>query len=83
MPGLSLSCPPRELITYVADRPGHDRRYAIDASKIADDLSWSPETGIEEGLRRTIEWYVENREWVERVRSGEYRKWIKEHYKFS
>ncbi len=65
---------PRErLITYVADRPGHDWRYAIDASKIKRDLGWSPAETFESGLRKTVAWYLENRPWWERVRSGIYR----------
>ncbi len=65
--------PPRALITFVADRPGHDRRYAIDAAKIERDLGWRPRETFETGLRRTIEWYLANRWWWERVRSGVYR----------
>ncbi|HST95356.1 MAG TPA: dTDP-glucose 4,6-dehydratase [Microvirga sp.] len=65
---------PRErLITYVSDRPGHDLRYAVDASKIERDLGWRPAETFESGLRKTVEWYLENREWWERVRSGIYR----------
>jgi dTDP-glucose 4,6-dehydratase len=82
MPELGFSCPRKDLITFVTDRPGHDRRYAIDATKIAAELSWSPEIGIEAGLRRTVEWYIGNRGWVDRVKSGEYRSWIQQHYRF-
>lgn len=65
---------PREnLITYVTDRPGHDLRYAIDASKIERDLGWRPSETFESGLRKTVEWYLSNRDWWERVRSGVYR----------
>jgi dTDP-glucose 4,6-dehydratase len=65
---------PREsLITYVADRPGHDMRYAIDASRIATDLGWEPRETFESGLRKTVEWYLANRTWWERIRSGVYR----------
>jgi dTDP-glucose 4,6-dehydratase len=65
---------PREsLITYVADRPGHDMRYAIDASRIAADLNWEPQETFESGLRKTVEWYLANRTWWERIRSGVYR----------
>jgi dTDP-glucose 4,6-dehydratase len=65
---------PREnLITYVADRPGHDLRYAIDASRIAIDLGWEPRETFESGLRKTVEWYLANRTWWERIRSGVYR----------
>lgn len=72
--------PRRELITFVKDRPGHDRRYAIDSGKIADQLHWRPQESFETGLRKTIAWYLENQDWVNRVRSGEYQRWIKEHY---
>jgi dTDP-glucose 4,6-dehydratase len=61
------------LITYVADRPGHDLRYAIDASRIASDLGWEPRETFESGLRKTVEWYLANRTWWERIRSGVYR----------
>lgn len=63
--------PYREQITFVADRPGHDRRYAIDASKIADKLNWTPDETFETGIRRTIEWYLSNEDWIAKV-SGEY-----------
>ena len=65
--------PREELIRFVADRPGHDMRYAIDASKIQDELGWTPKQTFETGLRETVKWYLENREWWERVRSGAYR----------
>jgi dTDP-glucose 4,6-dehydratase len=65
--------PRGRLITYVTDRPGHDLRYAVDASKIERDLGWRPAETFESGLRKTVEWYLENREWWERVRSGIYR----------
>jgi len=70
----------RELITYIKDRPGHDRRYAIDFSRLSDELGWSPEESFESGLRKTVAWYMAHREWIERVKSGEYRSWIKEQY---
>ena len=82
MPGLDFKCSRKELITFVTDRPGHDRRYAIDASKIRNELRWAPQTPIETGLRETIEWYVSNRQWVEHVQSGEYRNWIRQQYNF-
>jgi len=69
----SPHCPHKSLITFVEDRPGHDRRYAIDASKIRDDLGWTPNETFTTGLRKTVSWYLENREWVERVMSGAYR----------
>ena len=65
--------PHEKLITFVADRPGHDARYAIDASKIARELGWQPRENFESGLRKTVEWYLDNRDWWERVRSGSYR----------
>ncbi len=61
------------LITYVKDRPGHDRRYAIDASKIADELGWKPEETFETGLRKTVEWYLNNEQWWQRVLNGDYK----------
>lgn len=61
------------LITYVKDRPGHDRRYAIDASKIADELGWQPEETFETGLRKTVEWYLNNEQWWQRVLNGDYK----------
>jgi dTDP-glucose 4,6-dehydratase len=70
----------RELITFVKDRPGHDRRYAIDFSKLRQELGWVPEESLETGIRKTIQWYIDNGEWVNRVRSGEYQSWIAEHY---
>lgn len=70
-----------ELITYVTDRPGHDRRYAIDASKIMNELGWKPEYTFETGLEQTLHWYLENQNWWERVRDGEYRKFIERQYK--
>ena len=67
------SGPRRQLITFVADRPGHDRRYAIDARKIKAELGWCPTHSLEDGLRRTVQWFLANREWCDRVRSGVYR----------
>ncbi len=68
------------LITFVADRPGHDRRYAIDTGKIARELGWSPRETFESGLRRTLVWYLENQAWIQDVQSGEYQKWIAFNY---
>jgi dTDP-glucose 4,6-dehydratase len=69
-----------ELITYVKDRPGHDRRYAIDASKIEQELGWKPQETFESGIRKTVQWYLDNQKWVERVQDGSYRNWIEQHY---
>jgi dTDP-glucose 4,6-dehydratase len=60
------------LITYVTDRPGHDMRYAIDASKIEHDLGWTPEETFESGLRKTVQWYLDNLEWCRNVQDGSY-----------
>ena len=70
----------RELLTFVKDRPGHDRRYAIDCSKIEKELGWKPEESFETGLAKTIQWYLDHREWIESVRSGDYQTWIAAHY---
>jgi dTDP-glucose 4,6-dehydratase len=70
----------RKLIKFVTDRPGHDRRYAIDARKIASELGWQPSVKFEQGLRNTVEWYLNHGEWVENVRSGAYLTWIKQNY---
>jgi dTDP-glucose 4,6-dehydratase len=72
--------PHASLITYVQDRPGHDRRYAIDASKIARELGWKPLETFETGLRKTVEWYLTNTDWVNAVVSGEYQNWIQQNY---
>jgi dTDP-glucose 4,6-dehydratase len=75
------SGPPRRgLITFVKDRPGHDRRYAMDASKIERELGWRPVETFESGIRKTVRWYLENEEWVRAVTSGSYRQWIETHY---
>jgi dTDP-glucose 4,6-dehydratase len=68
------------LITYVQDRPGHDLRYAIDASKIKRELGWAPKETFETGLNKTVRWYIQSTEWVKRVRSGDYRKWLEQNY---
>ncbi|EOT1170101.1 dTDP-glucose 4,6-dehydratase [Cronobacter dublinensis] len=70
----------REQITYVADRPGHDRRYAIDADKISRELAWQPQETFESGIRKTVQWYLDNTQWVENVKSGSYKSWIEQNY---
>ncbi len=70
----------REQISFVADRPGHDRRYAIDASKIERALGWKPAETFETGIRKTILWYLENQSWVANVQSGAYREWLEKNY---
>jgi dTDP-glucose 4,6-dehydratase len=72
--------PRRGLITFVKDRPGHDRRYAMDATKIKRELGWRPLETFESGIRKTVQWYLENSEWVRDVTSGGYRQWIETHY---
>ncbi|MDZ4202921.1 MAG: dTDP-glucose 4,6-dehydratase [Gallionella sp.] len=72
--------PHSQLITFVADRPGHDKRYAIDASKIARELGWKPQETFESGLRKTVEWYLQNGDWVRGVSSGEYQNWVQQNY---
>ncbi len=69
-----------KLITFVTDRPGHDKRYAIDASKLNTELGWSPSLQFEEGLKKTIKWYLENQEWMDNVTSGDYQKYYSEQY---
>jgi dTDP-glucose 4,6-dehydratase len=70
----------RSLITYVTDRPGHDRRYAIDASKIEQELGWKPAETFETGIRKTVQWYLDNQSWVSHVQSGAYRAWVEKNY---
>lgn len=72
--------PHAKLITYVKDRPGHDQRYAINAEKIRRELGWEPQERFEKGLRKTVEWYLNNGDWVRSVTSGEYRKWMDTQY---
>jgi len=67
-------------ITYVKDRPGHDRRYAIDATKLENELEWRPQETFETGIRKTVEWYLSNQDWVNHVMSGEYKNWIEKQY---
>jgi len=79
LPRLSAG-PRRHLIEFVPDRPGHDRRYAIDCGKLKTELGWTQRESFDTGLRRTIDWYIDNRDWADRVRSGEYRHWMKTQY---
>ena len=72
--------PYRRLITFVTDRPGHDRRYAIDARKIERELGWRPAETFETGIRKTVQWYLDHQDWVSRVQSGAYRDWLAQHY---
>lgn len=69
-----------EQITYVTDRPGHDRRYAVDAGKIKAELGWTPVESFETGLRKTVRWYLDNQDWVKNVTSGGYRDWVNKQY---
>jgi dTDP-glucose 4,6-dehydratase len=69
------------LITYVKDRPGHDRRYAIDATKIETELGWTPTETFESGIRKTVSWYLNNPQWVEEIVSGDYKNWTEKQYK--
>ena len=69
-----------EQITYVTDRPGHDRRYAIDARKLERELGWKPAETFETGIAKTVQWYLDNPQWVENVQSGAYRDWVKKQY---
>jgi dTDP-glucose 4,6-dehydratase len=70
----------REQITFVADRPGHDRRYAIDARKIERELGWKPAETFDTGIRKTVQWYLDNQSWVVNVQSGAYREWVEQNY---
>jgi dTDP-glucose 4,6-dehydratase len=71
---------PESLMKYVQDRPGHDRRYALDSSKLRRELGWEPQVSFEDGIRRTIDWYLGNSEWLAHARSGEYLKYYERHY---
>ena len=71
----------RKLIRFIKDRPGHDRRYAIDSSKLKNKLGWKPETDFESGMKKTVSWYIENKDWLANVTSGEYMNYYKKHYK--
>jgi dTDP-glucose 4,6-dehydratase len=70
----------REQIIFVKDRPGHDRRYAINATKISNELGWKPEETFETGIRKTVQWYLDNQDWVAHVQSGEYQHWLNKNY---
>jgi dTDP-glucose 4,6-dehydratase len=70
----------QSLISYVPDRPGHDRRYAIDDSRISQELGFAPQESFNSGLKKTVQWYIDNPEWVRRIQSGEYREWMKTNY---
>jgi dTDP-glucose 4,6-dehydratase len=70
----------REQITFVKDRPGHDYRYAIDATKISNELGWKPMETFDTGIRKTVQWYLDNQDWVQNVQSGEYQNWINKNY---
>jgi dTDP-glucose 4,6-dehydratase len=72
--------PHESLITFVPDRPGHDFRYAMNISKIRNELGWNPSVQFEDGLHETVRWYLENPQWIERVCSGEYLKWVEKNY---
>jgi dTDP-glucose 4,6-dehydratase len=78
--GLINNRPRKDLIRFVSDRPGHDRRYAIDGSKIREELGWEPAVSFEEGIRLTIEWYLQNPEWVEGILNGSYREYYRKQY---
>lgn len=69
------------LIKFVDDRKGHDRRYAIDATKIKEELNWSPSIEFKKGIKDTIQWYLNNQEWIKNLKNGEYLNWINKHYK--
>jgi dTDP-glucose 4,6-dehydratase len=70
----------KEQITFVKDRPGHDRRYAIDATKISNELGWKPHETFDTGIRKTVKWYLDNQDWVKNVQSGEYQNWLTKNY---
>ena len=69
-----------ELITYVKDRPGHDKRYAIDSSKIQNELDWSPKINFENGIKQTIEWYLNNQNWIKNIKNGDYMSYYEKNY---
>ena len=67
-------------IEFVRDRPGHDQRYAIDATRMQQEMNWNPSETFETGINKTVDWYLQNKQWVERVQSGEYRHWVEKNY---
>ena len=71
---------PESLITYVKDRAGHDLRYAIDPTKISTELGWEPETAFDDGMKKTIDWYLENSQWMDDIKSGEYQRYAEKIY---
>ena len=77
---LNLTGKPESLVSYVQDRPGHDRRYAVNCKKIDTELGWKPRTSLEDGLRQTIDWYKNNKKWLDDVRDGEYRSYYDKYY---
>ena len=77
---LEVTDRPKSLLSYVADRPGHDRRYALRCQAMREDLDWCPTVSLEAGLRRTVEWYLANRAWLEDVRGGAYRSYYEKYY---
>ena len=77
---LKLTSRPESLLSYVKDRPGHDRRYALRCQKMQDELNWKPTIPLEEGLRQTIDWYRSNGSWLDGVRGGEYRSYYTKYY---
>ena len=70
----------RDLVTFVKDRPGHDRRYAIDDTRLSAELGWAPGESFDSGMEKTVRWYLDHRTWVDQVRTGEHRRWIEQHY---
>ena len=76
----SIDSKPEALISYVKDRPGHDRRYALTCNKIETELGWKPKISLDDGLRQTIEWYGSNQKWLDDVKAGEYRTYYEKYY---
>jgi dTDP-glucose 4,6-dehydratase len=77
----SPTIPHRDLIRFVADRPGHDRRYALNSEKIRHELGWTPLESFESGLRKTVQWYLDNNAWIKEITSGQYRRWVDSNYR--